>query len=63
MVCLQKLEDNFWESVFSFHDVGSRDWTEVIRHGSKMHLLMEYQVLTPGGWAGQSKYTCSNSVT
>lgn len=32
--CVQRSEDSLWESVLSFHHVGPRDQTEVIRFGS-----------------------------
>lgn len=35
VVCRQGSEDNFWESILSFHRVGLRKQTEVIRLGWK----------------------------
>lgn len=28
-------EDNYWESILSFHCVGTGNWTQIIRHGGK----------------------------
>lgn len=38
-VAVWQSEDNFWESVLSFHHIGFKDLTQVIRLGGKCHVL------------------------
>lgn len=41
MCVCQDTENNLWKSVFSFHYVGPRDKTQVIRLGSDHHFPNE----------------------
>ena len=38
----KEVEDNLWESVLFFHDVGPRDQTQVVRLGTKHLYLLSH---------------------
>jgi hypothetical protein len=48
LVCMWRSEDNFWESVVSFHPVGPRNGTQVVRVKASEYTTVPRKATTAG---------------